>query len=255
MLFTRQNTSRLDTVYSKIFIGLFIMSLLNILLVVFRLYWVGFVWGDIEHYRDVYFFRNEPTFVFLIWNLFLAWIPFIFGMVLHRWQAQLTKKGMVVGILGLWLLFFPNAPYILTDLIHLRPRLSIPYWYDILLFNSFALTGLFLGLISMHPVHLYMRQLLPEKLAHSLIIVFLLLGCVGIYLGRFLRWNSWDVIYQPKGIITDLHNIFFYPGELFPELGICLLIFSLLYPVYWLISVMLETKFYSKTSSGNHRKT
>ena len=72
----------------KLFFLLGLMSLFNILLVVFRLNWVGFVWGDVSNYRDLFFFRNEPTFVFLIWNLFLAWIPFGLAMLVNKLDAQ-----------------------------------------------------------------------------------------------------------------------------------------------------------------------
>ena len=74
----------------QLFTLLGLMSLFNILLVVFRLNWVGFVWGDVNNYRDVFFFRNEPTFVFLIWNLLLAWIPFGLAMLVNHLHKQLS---------------------------------------------------------------------------------------------------------------------------------------------------------------------
>lgn len=226
----------------QLFVLLGLMSLFNILLVVFRLNWVGFVWGDVSNYRDVFFFRNEPTFVFLIWNLFLAWIPFGLAMLVNRMHAKLYKGFLIFPIIGAWLLFFPNAPYLLTDLLHLQPRHPIPHWYDVMLFTSFAWTGLLLGLISLYPIHQFFKQYLPKPLEHGLIILLLFLCSLGVYIGRFLRWNSWDIIYQPKGLLTDLHNIFFYPAELFPELGISIVFFCFLYPLYWLVKIMLETK-------------
>lgn len=226
----------------KLFFLLGLMSLFNILLVVFRLDYVGFVWGDISHYRDVFFFQNEPTFFFLIWNLFLAWIPFGLAMLVNKLTTQGNHRLFIFPIIGAWLLFFPNAPYLLTDLLHLRPRSPIPYWYDVMMFTSFAWTGLLLGLISLYSIHRFFKQYLPKLLEHGLIILLIFLCSLGIYIGRFLRWNSWDIIYQPKGLLTDLHNIFFYPTELFPELGITLLFFCFLYPLYWLIKSMLEAK-------------
>jgi len=229
----------------QLFVLLGLMSLFNILLVVFRLGFVGFVgfvWGDVSHYRDVFFFQNEPTFVFLIWNLFLAWIPFGLAILVNKLDAQ-GKSGLIIfPIIGTWLLFFPNAPYLLTDLLHLQPRNSIPYWYDIMMFTSFAWTGLLLGLISLYPIHQFFKKYLSKPLEHGLVVLLIFLCSLGIYIGRFLRWNSWDIIYQPKGLLTDLHNIFFYPTELFPELGITLLFFCFLYPLYWLMKSMLEAK-------------
>jgi len=226
----------------QLFTLLGLMSLFNILLVVFRLNWVGFVWGDVNNYRDVFFFRNEPTFVFLIWNLFLAWIPFGLAMLVNRLHKQQQNGIFIFPIISAWLLFFPNAPYLLTDLLHLQPRNIIPYWYDVLLFTSFAWTGLLLGLISLYPIHSFFKQYLPKPLEHGLVALLIFLCSLGIYIGRFLRWNSWDIIYQPKGLLTDLHNIFFYPAELFPELGISVVLFIFLYPLYWLVKIMLETK-------------
>jgi len=219
-----------------------LMSVFNIFLVVFRLDYVGFVWGDVNHYRDVFFFQNEPTFVFLIWNLLLAWIPFVLALVVNRLEKRQSSKLFIFPIIGVWLLFFPNAPYLLTDLLHLRPRNTIPYWYDVTMFASFAWTGLLLGLISLYPIHQFFKKYLPKPLEHGLIVLLIFLCSLGIYIGRFLRWNSWDIIYRPKGLITDLHNIFFYPAELFPELGITPLYFCFLYPLYWVMQSMLETK-------------
>jgi len=226
----------------QLFSLLGLMSLFNILLVVFRLNWVGFVWGDVNNYRDVFFFQNEPTFIFLVWNLFLAWIPFGLAMIVNHLHKKQQKGFFILPIIGAWLLFFPNAPYLLTDLLHLRPRTVIPYWYDVMLFTSFAWTGLLLGLISLYPIHCFFKQYLPKPLEHGLIALLIFLGSLGIYIGRFLRWSSWDIIYQPKGLLTDLHNIFFYPAELFPELGISVVFFFFLYPLYWLVKMMLETK-------------
>ena len=226
----------------QLFFLLVLMSVFNVLLVVFRLNYVGFVWGDVNHYRDVFFFRNEPTFIFLVWNLFLAWIPFMLAILVNQLHSKKKNWLFIFPIICVWLLFFPNAPYLLTDLLHLRPRVYVPYWYDVILFSSFALTGLLLGLLSLYPIHRFFKQYLPKPIEHGLIVLLLFLCSLGIYIGRFLRWNTWDIIYQPKGVLTDLHNIFFYPTELFPELGITVLLFFFLYPLYWLIQGMLEAK-------------
>jgi uncharacterized membrane protein len=224
----------------KIYFLLSLMSIFSMTLIVFRLYWVGFIWEDVQHYRDVLFFQNEPTFVFLIWNLFLAWIPLFLSSIIEWLHTRKKHFLLIAPLLFLWLLFFPNAPYILTDLLHLRPRVVIPYWYDIMLISSFAWTGILLGLISLHSIHKVLQSYVPKIIEHGFLVLLLLLCSLGIYIGRFLRWNSWDIFYQPRGLITDLYTIVFYPMDLFPELGIIGLLLCFLYPFYWLINSLLE---------------
>jgi uncharacterized membrane protein len=128
-------------------------------------------------------------------------------MVVNR-----VEKG--VGFLCLvWLLFFPNAPYILTDLFHLRHRAEVPIWYDLILIIAFAWTGLLYGFFSL----LDIEQKRPFALSQTLHIVFivglLFLSGFGIYIGRFLRWNSWDVVSHPLGIFTDVFDRFINPTD------------------------------------------
>src|SRR6185503_17284547 len=87
---------------------------------------------------------NELTYIFLAWNLFLAWIPFALSQKL----SKLNNRWKILFITALWLLFLPNAPYIITDFLHLKQRTPIPYWYDILLLFSASLNGLLLGILS-----------------------------------------------------------------------------------------------------------
>ena len=154
-----------------------------------------------------YLWTGQIHFLFLVWNLFLAAIPWFLTsyMVVNR-----VEKG--VGFLCLvWLLFFPNAPYILTDLFHLRHRAEVPIWYDLILIIAFAWTGLLYGFFSL----LDIEQKRPFALSQTLHIVFivglLFLSGFGIYIGRFLRWNSWDVVSHPLGILTDVFDRFVNP--------------------------------------------
>lgn len=139
---------------------------------------------------------------FLIWNLILAWIPFGLALIVIKFPV----KHYVTLIFGtLWLLFLPNAPYILTDFLHLRPRGIVPLWYDMLLIFSFALTGLCLGFVSLA----LMQMQVAKQWGHGrswlfVFTVFLLCG-FGIYIGRFLRWNSWDIFSSPLSLWQDLY--------------------------------------------------
>ena len=92
---------------------------------------------------------HGPAYRFLDWNLFLAWIPL--ALALAALASSRHGRGFLTFVLGiLWLLFFPNAPYMLTDFIHLRQSPTTPLWYDGLMISSFAWTALLLGLVSLY---------------------------------------------------------------------------------------------------------
>ena len=115
---------------------------------------------------------------------------------------DLNKSKIKAAILFmLWLLFMPNAPYMITDLIHLRLRQFVPLWFDMLLICSFAWLGLLLALLSVMNMHRKLQaRLSPLVLRAGLFVIFFSAG-YGIYAGRFLRWNSWDVFWRPFQLI------------------------------------------------------
>lgn len=142
------------------------------------------------------------TFVFLGWNLFLAIIP--------AWAAAMLERTRPAALqamwFAVWLAFLPNAPYIVTDFVHLRPRPGIPLWYDIALLLSFALTGLFLAYASMSDVQRVIARRFGEVRAWAVTALALILSGTGIYLGRFLRWNTWDLVTNPLDILTSIRG-------------------------------------------------
>lgn len=144
-------------------------------------------------------------YAFLVWNIFLAWIPFGLAHLASAfaWKRKYLLLTMPV-FATLWLLFFPNAPYILTDLLHLHyPKHGVPLWFDALMLLWFAWTGLLLGLVSL----LMMQEIVRR--AFGRIAGWLFVGAVGvlcslgIYIGRFLRWNSWDMIFSPLARLSE----------------------------------------------------
>ena len=140
---------------------------------------------------------GQATFLFLVWNLFLAWIPLLISSGLTT-----LRKGAIFWLVP-WLLFLPNAPYILTDLLHLRPRSFSPYWFDLLILTSSAVTGLMLGLASLMQVDKLLRSHFPNWFSRLSVLAICLLTGFGIYLGRFQRWNSWDLISRPFDLLRD----------------------------------------------------
>ena len=134
---------------------------------------------------------------FLVWNLELAWIPFVVAVVFYdSWRRG--RSRWVLGALGvLWLLFLPNAPYMVTDLVHLGRIGGAPLWYDGAMISAFAGTGLLLGLGSVFLVHTVALRSLGPRLGWAVLLPVLALCSAGVVLGRFARLNSWDALVRP----------------------------------------------------------
>src|SRR5437868_10012889 len=141
---------------------------------------------------------------FLIWNLFLAWLPLIFALLASdNYQAAGSGRNWrFFGLAGAWLLFFPNAPYIFTDLIHLSTHYFRHFWIDLVLILVCALTGLVLGFVSLYLMQSVVTRMIGRAASWLFIAAVTALGSFGIYLGRFLRFNSWDIVFKP----VDLYH-------------------------------------------------
>ncbi len=136
----------------------------------------------------------------MIWNLFLAAIPL--GLSLLMPYIRSAKAAAVV--LPAWLLFFPNAPYVLTDLMHLHMRPNVPFWLDLLMLLSFGLVSLWMGFQSLRLMQDWVSQRYGNITSWCFAFGTLILTGFGIYLGRFLRWNSWDIVTRPWRLIADV---------------------------------------------------
>jgi len=137
-------------------------------------------------------------YAFLIWNLFLAWLPLIFSLLAwEKYRTGSVRSWHFAGLTGAWLLFFPNAPYICTDLIHLTTRYFSHFWVDLVLVLSCALTGLVVGFLSLFLMQSIVTRALGRMAGWCFIALVAGLSSFGIYLGRFMRFNSWDVVFQP----------------------------------------------------------
>lgn len=151
------------------------------------------------------------NFIFLAWNLFLAWVPLIFIKLV--WEKEARKQlpfGILMAYLMIWLLFFPNAPYIITDLKHLQGASENTIWYDALMIFTFSVAGFLTGLYSIRIVHRIITRRWNERLAWLAILMSMVMSGFGIFLGRYGRWNSWDIITQPgalaRGIFKSLQD-------------------------------------------------
>lgn len=142
-------------------------------------------------------------YAFLVWNLLLAWIPFWLAYcAYHTARRRRPAITILAASAFLWLLFIPNAPYLLTDFQHLSAgNGGIPVWYDVLLLAWFSLTGLFLGMSSLFLMHEVVRGSFGRWAGWSFAGGVAFLSAVGVYAGRFLRWNSWDVLRHPVDLL------------------------------------------------------
>lgn len=155
---------------------------------------------------------------YLVWNLFLAWIPL--GLALLVYDGVRRRAGrfplLVLGVL--WLLFFPNAPYLVTDLKYVGEFGGAPLWFDVVLLSTAAWAGLALGFISLYLMHAVARRFWGALNAWLAVGLVLVLSSFGIFLGRFQRWNSWDVFTDPgplaRQLADGLANPLDYPRAL-----------------------------------------
>ncbi len=142
----------------------------------------------------------------LVWNLFLAWIPFILAYIAYllSWRKPLTY--IVIPLFAfLWLIFFPNAPYILTDLQHLgKYPGNMPVWYDVILLVWFSWTGMLLGIVSLNLMQQIVKREIGRRAGWIFVFLAASLTSVGLYLGRFVRLNSWDILRNPLQMASNV---------------------------------------------------
>lgn len=176
-------------------------------------------------------YSNTLVYGFLVWNLFLAWIPF----VCSEWliiQPKLPKWNLAI-VSAIWLLFFPNSLYLITDLIHLDDHSeSAPVWFDALLLFVSGITGLLMDFVSWIRMESILLQRLQHHWAKRLSFVFLLMGAFGVYLGRFLRLNSWDILTQPQLLAKGMLMPIVFPfdhGKAWAITGLFSALFVLLF--------------------------
>lgn len=174
---------------------------------------------------------------YLPWNLFLAWVPVAFAV----WLVLRLRNGRWHGWINLlitagWLAFLPNSFYILTDLIHLRWASEIDLLFDVVLLGWFIVNGFIAGFIALYIVHRQLVQRLSALRTSLIIGSVLFLSSFAIYLGRVPRWNSWDLLINPIGVLGDAVHIVTTPARAGQSLLVTLLFFSIvsgLYLVVW----------------------
>ncbi len=176
----------------------------------------------------------------LIWNLFLAWIPFALAYFAYILSWRRRSIYIVIPIfIFLWLIFFPNAPYILTDLQHLGQTSvnsslwdsnNVPIWYDVILLIWFSWTGMLLGIISLNLMQEIIRREFGRGFGWIFVLIVSGLSSAGVYVGRFIRLNSWDILKDPTSTVANLWDWLSDPSlRSFGFIGLYTLFFIFVY--------------------------
>lgn len=174
----------------------------------------------------------------LIWNLFLAWIPFMLAYFAHAVSWRKASLYLIIPFIAfLWLIFFPNAPYMLTDLQDLtRKANDAPLWYDVIIVVWTSWTGTLLGVISLY----FMQDIIIRRFGRMtgwvFVFVISILSSFGIYIGRFVRLNSWDILQDPAETAQEILGIIIDPS-------MRLAAFTLLYAFFFLFVFLLLYSF------------
>ncbi len=185
--------------------------------------------------------------VFLVWNIFLAWIPYVTSNYFKLYEKK--QKWKQLFLFSTWLLFFPNALYIITDLIHLQEAAAAPVWFDAILLFTCSLIGLLMAFRSLHNAEQYLSKLFLRKILEMLMPVIIFISSFGVYLGRFQRWNSWDIIHSPLALAEDIVECFIFPQEHIRGWGVTIML-SILFYIIYSFSKILPYVFYQNKNAG-----
>ena len=142
--------------------------------------------------------------LFLIWNLVLAWVPLPFSVAAYHMHTSRTRRGLLFLVCAsTWFVFFPNAPYITTDFVHLRSEVPLFLWIDVITIASYAWVGLCLGFCSLYLMQEIVASRLGRVAAWAFVLLMFAAASFGTFLGRFLRWNTWDLLHGPLALLKD----------------------------------------------------
>jgi uncharacterized membrane protein len=176
---------------------------------------------------------HHVEYAFLPWNLFLAWVPYVFSVIVGFLNQRYPGRGWLLLLPSLfWLTFFPNAPYVVTDLLHLDPRPPVPIWYDIGLLAAFVWTGCLIAVVSLSIMQTAVKSYWGSVASWLFVLSTIVLSGLGIYLGRFLNLNSWDLFIQPQDVLADVLVRVLHPIRHSQIYGVTLMFASFLLVCY-----------------------
>jgi uncharacterized membrane protein len=185
---------------------------------------------------------GATDFRFLVWNLILAWVPLVLALVVYDGYRRRGALLAMTPALVLWLLFLPNAPYIVTDFVHLSADTRASLWLDGIELSAFAWTGMLLGFVSLYLVHAVVRHRFGPITGWGAVLGVLALASVGVYLGRVKRWNSWDVLTQPGAKLAEVQAHLGDPAALAKALSVTAAVTLLLAAAYLVFYVLMGAR-------------
>lgn len=174
------------------------------------------------------------TYAFLVFNLVLAWIPLGFALAADAFERWRSRAGgaLAVACIAAWLAFFPNAPYVGTDIMHLRVHDNRLFWLDLTALQAFAWTGLALGFLSLAVVQRVVARRLGVVASWLFAMGAIAASAFGIYLGRFRRWNSWDIVRNPTALLYDAAGTLLHPLANARAIAFCVVLAAFLFTAY-----------------------
>jgi uncharacterized membrane protein len=183
---------------------------------------------------------RNGMYLFLAWNMFLAGVPLVISRTLVK-QTAINVRALC--LLLCWLIFFPNAPYIITDVFHLIQRPAVPKWFDLLILVSAAWNGLIMGVVSLMQLERFLLKHLKKITVNLFVFLSLITSAFGVYLGRFLRFNSWDVLTNRGSLLHEVLSRFINPLEHPRTWGFTVLFGSMLLIIHYTVKKLADIKY------------
>lgn len=216
-----------------------------LLILIWSLLAIGTVWIRV-------LFSGTDYYVFMVWNLILALVPLLISsvLVMRRYKKR-TLPFTVAGAILVWLVFYPNALYMITDFVHLKERNGIPLWYDIILLMSFTCAGLYIGFVSLSHMHIIIRRMSSAAAGWVFTYITLFLSGFGVYFGRFMRWNSWDLFFHPAKILRMSSAWLLNPLD-YPQILIVSVLFSGFFILFYHLLIAAHDSFFNRKFPDVH---
>jgi uncharacterized membrane protein len=184
-------------------------------------------------------YSGTLRYVTMAWNIFLAWIPYILSQYFMDYRTK--EKWKQLFLFATWLVFFPNALYIVTDLVHLQDDTNVPWWYDTMLVFCSSFLGIMLAFVSLSKTEVYLGTFFRRRTVAALVAGILFVASFGVYLGRFHRWNSWDVLNNPIALGLEIFSKIMNPFDNYKAWAITLLFTAVYSLLYFFIKILPQS--------------